>query len=201
MTDMANLIETNRIEGFSIYGVQMVDYTSDGVSGRDFGTAVALACFASTAAFEAETIAFADILRARQKKLSDLENALATLIDIMGKFDNDEPESDDTVRDDRLPGVRDLMARYGLSLNIRSFTLPVVPPATSETWYFIRRDDSENARANLEYAMDVEDNDLQQDMITMQGLVGKRDNSFSTAAKIIKKYGDTGNSMLRTIGQ
>ena len=36
---MSNLIETNAIEGFSIYGVQMVDYTSDGVSGRDFATA------------------------------------------------------------------------------------------------------------------------------------------------------------------
>ena len=198
---MTKLIETNQIEGFNVYGVQMVDYTSDGVRGRDFGTAVALACFASSAAIEAEATAFAEVLRARQKKLSDLNGALATLIDIMGKFDNDEPESDDTVRDDRLPGLRDLMARYGLSLNIRSFTMPVVPPAKPETWYFIRRDTSENARANLEYAMDVEDNDLQQDMITMQGLVGKRDNSFSTAAKIIKKYGDTGNSMLRTIGQ
>ena len=198
---MTKLIETNQIEGFNVYGVQMVDYTSDGVRGRDFGTAVALACFASSAAIEAEATAFAEVLRARQKKLSDLNGALATLIDIMGKFDNDEPESDDTVRDDRLPGLRDLMARYGLSLNIRSFTMPVVRPAKPETWYFIRRDTSENARANLEYALDVEDNDLQQDMITMQGLIGKRDNSFSTAAKVIKKVDGTADSILRTVGQ
>ena len=68
-------------------------------------------------------------------------------------------------------------------------------------FYSIRRDDSENARANLEYALDVEDNDLQQDMITMQGLIGKRDNSFSTAAKVIKKVDGTADSILRTVGQ
>ncbi len=195
---MTKLIETNQIEGFNVYGVQMVDYTSDGVRGRDFGTAVALACFASSAAIEAEATAFAEVLRARQKKLSDLNGALATLIDIMGKFDNDEPESDDTVRDDRLPTVRDIAARYGVTVNIRSLTLPIV---NSPTWYLIRRDDSENARANLEYALDVEDNDLQQDMITMQGLIGKRDNSFSTAAKVIKKVDGTADSILRTVGQ
>ena len=99
---------------------------------------------------------------------------------------------------DRLPTVRDIAARYGVTVNIRTFTLPIV---NSPTWYLIRRDDSENARANLEYALDVEDNDLQQDMITMQGLIGKRDNSFSTAAKVIKKVDGTADSILRTIGQ
>jgi hypothetical protein len=38
-------------------------------------------------------------------------------------------------------------------------------------------------------------------MITMQGLIGKRDNSFSTAAKVIKKVDGTADSILRTVGQ
>ena len=47
--------------------------------------------------------------------------------------------------------------------------------------------------------MDVEDNDMQQDMITVQGLVSKRDNSFSTASKVLKKVNSTGETIINSI--
>ena len=193
---MGNLIETNKIEGFSIYGVQMVEYTSDGVSGRDFATAAALAAFASSNALEVETSAYANVLRARQKKLKDLSDAVAIIASVIAKMDPDSPESDDTVKDERLPTAQTLMNRYGLTLNVK-----YKDPLIGSAYHYIRRDDAENGRANAEYAMDVEDNDLQQDMITMQGLVSKRDNAFSTASKILKKVANTGDSILRSVGQ
>ena len=206
---MANLIETNKIDGFSVYGVQMVDYTLEGVAGKDFGTAVALACFASSAAIEAEATAFADILRARQQKLKDLADAKVSVGNFIAKLPTEDPESDDTVswwlqftdgetmeRKAWANTMRTVMPRYGLSCPIRSETVMF-----GDVVEYVRRDDLENARANVDYAMDMEDNDMQQDMITMQGLIGKRDNSFSAAAKIIKKVGGTADSMLRSIGQ
>ena len=197
---MSTLIQTNKIDGLSIYGVQMVDYSMDGVSGKDFGTVTALACFVYTDAIETEASAYADILRARQKKLNDLGAALAIIARVIASFDNDSPESDDTVRDDDLLVAKELLAPYGVTLNVRILDLSGLGLGGNRIIY-IRRDDAENGRANVEYALDVEDNDMQQDMIAMQGLIGKRDNSFNTAAKIIKKVGNTGDSMLNTIGQ
>lgn len=195
---MTTLIETNKIDGLSIYGVQMMDYSMDGVSGKDFGTVTALACFVYTDAIEMEATAYADILRARQKKLNDLGAALAIIARVIGSFDNDSPESDDTVTDDDLLVAKELLDPYSVTLNVKILDLSGLG---GNRIIFIRRDDAENGRANVEYALDVEDNDMQQDMIAMQGLIGKRDNSFNTAAKIIKKVGNTGDSMLNTIGQ
>ena len=48
--------------------------------------------------------------------------------------------------------------------------------------------------------MDVEDNDMQQDMITVQGLVSKRDNSYSTASKMLQKFNSTGGTIINSIG-
>ena len=218
---MTNLIETNKIDGFTVYGVQMVDYSLDGVSGKDFGTATALACFASTAAIEMEATAYADILRARQQKLNDLADANECIRNFINKLSKDTPEPDDRIiwRTDYVPTpeedifwnstqqymswadkIKTVTSRYGLSCPVRTEEQQVMYNVKF-TWDYVRRDDLENARANVEYAMDVENNDLQQDMIAMQGLIGKRDNSFSTAAKIIKKVGGTGDSMIRNIGQ
>ena len=213
---MTNLIETNKIDGLRIYGVQMVDYSLDGVSGKDFGTATALACFASTAAIEMEVTAYADILRARQQKLNDLADANECIRNFISKLPTSSPESDDRIiwRTDGYieeivdtqqymswaDKIKTITSRYGLSCPVKTEERQVMYNVKF-TWDYVRRDDLENARANVEYAMDVEDNDLQQDMIAMQGLIGKRDNSFNTAAKIIKKVGGTGDSMIRNIGQ
>ena len=220
---MTTLIETNKIDGLSIYGVQMVDYTLDGVAGKDFGTAVALACFVSTAAIEMEATAYADILRARQQKLNDLADTNECIRNFIDKLPTSSPESDDRIlwRTNEEPPsdpsqdflwqtkqqyiawadkIRMMTSRYGLSCPVKTEEEQVMYNVKF-TWDYVRRDDLENARANVEYAMDVENNDLQQDMIALQGLIGKRDNSFNTAAKIIKKVGRTGDSMLNTIGQ
>ena len=59
---------------------------------------------------------------------------------------------------------------------------------------------AQKAQAQTEYEMDMENNDLQQDMITVQGLISKRDDSYSTAAKVLKKVNSTGNSIINSIG-
>ena len=39
----------------------------------------------------------------------------------------------------------------------------------------------------IQYAIDVEDNNLQQDMVSMQSFMTKRDSAFSAAARIVSK--------------
>ena len=47
-----------------------------------------------------------------------------------------------------------------------------------------------------QHALDTEDNELQQDSVTLQGLLSKRDSAFSTASNIVKKADRTNSSTI-----
>ncbi len=193
---MSNLIETQPISGFKIYGQQMFDYITEATSARDFGTAIAIASLAEASAIEVETIAYGSVLRARQKKLSDLGNALAIISKAIASMNRgDEPQSSDkSDADSELRTASGLLTYYGIFDKNGNISLPVDKDNK------VDREHAETSRTNTEYAMDLEDNDMQQDMITLQGLMSKRDNSFSTAAKILRKVDSTGASIINSIG-
>ena len=186
---MSNLIETNAISGFKVYGQQMVEYTVDGASGKDYAIAIAVAAFAESTAIENEASAYAEVLRARQRKLSELGDALATITKALTTMKlKDQTSNDKSDADNNLITAKEILNRYGIT----SLTLVDTNKVT--------RGSAETAQADVEYAMDLEDNDMQQDMVTLQGLVSKRDNSFSTASKVIKKVDSTATSIIRSIG-
>ena len=185
---MSNLIETQPISGFKIYGQQMYDYITAATSARDFGTAIAIASLAEASAIEAETAAYGSVVRARQKKLKELSDALAILVQAIGTLKTENPErTDETDAYPALKTASSTLDFYGV------YTLPVKDNK-------VDREHAETARTETEYAMDLENNDLQQDIITLQGLMSKRDNSFSTAAKVLKKVDSTGASIINSIG-
>ncbi len=186
---MANLIEPQDISGFKVYGLQMVDYTVQGVAGRDFGTAIAIAALAESTAIETETNAYASVLRARQRKLSEIGDALAVISQAIATMKTGSGQQSGDLSH-ALPALDTASAnlqKYGVSL-----------PVNSD--HQITRGNAETARNDAQYALDMENNDMQQDMVTLQGLISKRDNSFSTAAKVLKKVNSTGNSIIRSIG-
>ena len=185
---MTNLIETNPIEGFKVYGQQMVEYTVDGIAGRDFASATAIAALAESSAIEESAAAHAKVIRARQEKLKDMGDAVAVLTKAIATMPvKNQKSTDKSSADDALYTAKTNLERYGVSLSLTDGNK-------------VTRKSAENARNNAEYAIDVEDNDLQQDMVTLQGLVSKRDNAFSTASKVLKKVASTGKSIIRTIG-
>ena len=48
--------------------------------------------------------------------------------------------------------------------------------------------------------IDKEDNDLKQDMVSLNSYISKRDNSFSTATKLVKKGLNAASSTIGNIG-
>ena len=186
---MANLIETNDISGFKVYGQQMVEYTVDGIAGKDFSLAIAIAALSQSTAIEVEAEAYGSVLRARQRKLAEMGDALATLSKAIAtmKVGSGQQSSDKSSADAALDTASTVFGRYGVSL-----------PVNSD--HQVTCGDAEKARNDAEYVMDMENNDMQQDMITLQGLISKRDNSFSTASKVVKKVNSTGTSIIRSIG-
>ena len=88
------------------------------------------------------------------------------------KVKNQE-RGDKSASDTELSKAKNTLAKYGLYLNVSNNQ--------------ITRETGTKAQSDIQYAVDTEDNNLQQDIVTLQSLMTKRDNAFSTASKVVKK--------------
>ena len=95
-------------------------------------------------------------------------------------------QSTDTVEIKRFTFVKSVADYYGISIQGLSSTMV--------------RGDVQKALTEVQYQIDKEDNLLQQDMVSMQSFVSKRDNAFSTASKIIRKTNNAASSTIANIG-
>lgn len=185
---MSNLITANVISGASVYGVQQMEYTVDGVSGQDFTAALTAASFREATAIEDAASSYSEVVRQRQKKVDALGEALAVLAKAIATMKTKNQESGDkSDADDDLKTASATASYYGISM-----------PLTDGNK--ITRGNALKAQNDIEYALDTEDNDLQQDMVSLQSLISKRDNAFSTASKIVKKSLNASASTIGDIG-
>lgn len=184
---MEKLIVENEISGYNVYGVQQMQYTVDGVSGQDYTEALTVAAFKQATAVEAAAGSFADVIRLRQRKVNDLGEALAVLAKAIATLStkNQEP-GDKSEADSDLTTAASKVAEYGITMTV-----------TSDNQ--ITRENALKAQNNIQYALDVEDNNLQQDTVSLQSLLTKRDNSYSNASKIVKKSLNASEAAIRNI--
>ena len=108
-----------------------------------------------------------------------------------------EQESGDTTANIvSLATARDKAALYGVTINITDIAIPELG---IRMCYTTRRD-LMNAQNAVQYAIDKEDNELKQDTVSLNSYVSKRDNSFSTASKLVRKALDASGSTIGNIG-
>lgn len=188
------LVESVPIEGLSVYGVQQKDYTVEGVPNCDYVKAASVAMFQEANAIEAETSAYAAVLKARQRKLDELGWALSVIVKAVASLPAEKPESDDLSRHDPdLKSAAQILDKYRRGTNA-DLKLPVNDDGK------VRRDDAMMAQSAVQYEIDYETNEMQQDMVTMQSLVSKRDNAFSTAASLVQKINSTASTLSGNMG-
>ncbi len=183
---MANLIVANEIPGASVYGVPQMDYTVGGQAGQDYAAALTAAAFREATAIEKAASSYMAVVRQRQKKVTELGDVLATLATAMASLKTKDVSPDDHSStswqmDVAFNNARAICDNYGLSLNVQTKTVDGV------LRNYMTRGDLMRAQDDIQYALDVEDNNLQQDMVSLQGYVSKRDSAFSTATKIVSK--------------
>ncbi|MBR6586397.1 MAG: hypothetical protein IKK82_03150 [Kiritimatiellae bacterium] len=188
------LVESVPIAGLSVYGIQQKDYTVEGVANCDYVKAASIAMFQEANAIEAETSSYAAVLKARQKKLDELGWALAVIVKAVASLTTNKPESDDkSAADVDLKTASQILDKYRRDTNA-DMKLPV------DGDFKVRRDDATMAQSALQYEIDYETNEMQQDMVTMQSLVSKRDNAFSTAASLVQKINSTASTLIGNMG-
>ena len=173
---MGSLVVANEISGCKVYGVQQMQYTVDGLSEQDFAVALTIAAFQQATAIEHSASSYAVVVRQRQKKVDDLGEVLATLAKALASMKTkDQSPDDQSDADDDLKTAAETAGLYDIT------TLKLTDGNK------ITRGDAMKAQNDVRYALDVEDNNLQQDTVSLQSLMTKRDNAFSAAAKIVKK--------------
>ena len=192
---MADLIEPNRIPGASVYGVEQYSYTVNGVAGKDYAAALSAASFKEAVAIEQALSAYSEVVRQRMRKLDDLGTAMAILNEAYATLKTKDHESTDTTANMvSLATARDKAALYGVTINMTDATIAGI------RFCYTTRRDLMNAQNAVQYAIDKEDNELKQDTVSLNSYVSKRDNSFSTASKLVRKALDASGSTIGNIG-
>ena len=183
---MSKLIVAEPLADNAVYGVRQVQYTVQGSPGKDFADAVSIAAFKQATAIETATSSYTSVVRARQKKIDELGEVLSSIARAMGEV-HKKTKSDDKLTIPNADNVRTVAARYGISL----------------TWTDGNKmtlGNLQKAQTNVKYAVDREDNDIQQAIVTLQSYISKRDNAYSNAAKIVKKTNQAATSTIGNIG-
>lgn len=177
---MSATIHTEQI-GLSVFGQAQVAYRVDGKSGRSFDEAITAAGFSRTASLEAAIPAYEAALRKRQVKLRELGDALAEIAKVAASFESDD-EMDDTLSVSA--ATENSLKRYGIS---------------GVSNGKVTKADVQRVQADAQFAIDLENNSVQQDLATFQGLMNKRDNAYATIAKIVQKAIKTETTGIRYI--
>lgn len=175
-------------ENESVYGTRIRHYAFDGkeVAHSD---ALALAAIQQSEGIESLLPVYSEVVKARQAKVSDLAEALATLSEAIGSMD---PKDNDTSKKSsiatyKLERANEIFAKYGID------KMPLSGgQVTYKTAYYKQND--------VQMKLDNESNDLQQNMIQLQSLVNKRDNAFTVANKVISKENKTASDTIQKMG-
>ena len=178
------IVQANDL-GLSVFGMAQVDYSVGAESNLTYDQVVARMGLCRATAVESAIAPYTEALKARQKKAEDLGTALANIAAGLAQH-----KSDQSVDKTMNVGSETytLLSRYGLV----KYDLG----SNGD----IKFGDLQKLQTDVQYALDVNNNDIQQDSATLQGLVQKRDNAYSMATKLMKKACQTRTTEIRYIG-
>lgn len=172
----------------SAYGIPAVEYSVGGTEGCGFAEAVAFGALQSSHAIESSALAVTEVVKVRQRKCSDIGDALATIGEAVASIkDTTDIDEESSIDIEKLRKAKETLARYGIDL-----PLTEKGQITYQTGY--------RKQNEVQLALDRENNDLQMNMTTLQGLLNKRDNAFTVSSKVVKKVNKTAISTIRSIG-
>lgn len=174
----------------NVYGIPIKRYDVDGVPGLGLLEAVSFAVLRQSHAIEAVTSAMTEMVKLHQQKVEDLGEVMATLSEALASMDPEDSdvEKRSAVSAAKIARANELLAKYG----IEKMSVDGDGQVTFESTYYKQTD--------IQLALDTANNDLQQVMAGLQGLVNKRDNAFVAANKVVAKLNSTSLAAIRAFG-
>lgn len=184
-------VETCNIAGCSVYGVQQVQYRVNGSERCDYARTLAAISLTRAASIEDDVGAITYLLRLRMKKIEDLGAAMAAVEKALIATDGEGAKVTDKLGsyyDQHLAGPINTLVACGveISASIRNSNMT--------------RGDLQKVETRAKYVLDKEQNELQQDSLSVQNMISKRDSAYSNASSLMKKVYDDMTELIRKIG-
>ena len=198
--------------GVSVFGVKQMDFMLADGKKVDFGTVLNDASIKQAMTVEQNANAVAGAVKMRMRKLEDLGKILAVVSEALAKYKTDTPESTDTVEvkvgTDGENGFKEMQAKlkkYGFTMDFGSGTKEVKDgckhkTVEDNTVLTLQRGTAMKAQSALQQMMDREDNDLQQDKVTLQGFISKTNKSYQAVGDMMSKIGKSSAKVIGNIG-
>ena len=188
------MIEMQKIEGADVYGVEMCSYVVDGSEGRDYTAALAAAALRQAVAVEANLSAINTVVRARQVKLNDLNLVLTYLSTALGTLpaadSGGTPSAHRSDKMDELRNAAELARKYRITITL-----------VGDDHNQIERGTGQTASATIKHELDLESNAMQQNVVTLQNLISKRDSTYQTVVSIVKRSLNAGATAIKGLGK
>lgn len=186
--------------GVSVYGVAQNVYSvieGGTAKTRAFDMAIAASAMERSVSIESSMSAASDIVRAKQRKMEDMTDLLALMVQARTSLKVSEPSPGDIGKAAGLKAKAELVkTKYGVDI----YTWGGTTHASATDDGELSREGIEGGLVVLQSAIDENDNQLQQDMLTLQSWVSKRDESFRSATKALKTVLGTGSAVINNIG-
>lgn len=175
--------------GYKPFNFEQVNYYIGGDHSRvhDYEELVVTVSLDRAYALEGEVEPLANLVRARNAKLTALGNAMADVAAASASLSDKDLK--DTTYLSNAGTHRNTLNVYGL--NDKAYI-------TDDGK--ISKEMTQKLQAKLKYAIDVEDNNLQQDVVSLQSYMTKRDDAFSTASQLMRKISQTREKTLANFG-
>lgn len=189
---MAGLVvetEVNKLNGDRVYGCAIPEYSIEGKGTSDFMEAVAMGALFQSFAVEANASAVAALVKVRQTKVMEIGDALASLSEAVASMSSGSDTGRKSKVDSwKLPEANRIFRKYGIEeMNL---------DADGQVKY----EDAYPKQTDVQLVLDRENNDLRQNMNSLQNMVAKRDNAFAVASKVVDKVVSTAKDTIHAIG-
>lgn len=175
--------------GWAPFGLEQVAYQLPGSSRTlDFEQLVAAMAVGRSAQLEREAQVQAMQVRTRNEAIEMLGEVLAEVNRCLETLAQ-KKDAPDTVANSKLYECKQILVKLG----VKSYIV------TTNTLGGLNKGNAQKQQAELVYAIDMQDNDLQQDIISMQSLLNKRDDAYATASKLSTRVSDARSQTLENI--
>ena len=176
--------------GAAVYGTQLRDYAIDGEMGKTFSEVIAFASLRQSHSIEMATAAISSVVRERQRKVDDLAEVLAVISSAIPSMPTKGESGDrwSKISSEDIANANVLLAKYGIAKMSTNGDGQINYATAYQT------------QNDIQLLLDNENNDLQQNLTSLQSLVTKRDNAFSTANKVIQKGNATARATINAFG-
>ena len=198
--------------GVSVYGMRQMAYTLNGSDKPlDFGAVVTDAAMKQAVSIQENAQVVASAVKMRSRKIEDLGKILALVAEALGGFSSKDPQSTDTVdvkiadqNGQNLKKLQEDIKRYGVDVQLGVGTKEVKDGCSTKkvedtSVITLQRGVAMKAQSAVQQMIDKEDNNLQQDKVTLQGFISKADKAYETAGDLTNKFTDSAGKIIQNM--